>query len=313
MNISKYKYLKEKMPEVEPGKGKADGTGLNKEEQEKIEKKKEEDTLKASKKGCGTKEDKSKMEEEKYIAKFSDDNVKAVKGIVEKMKGMCNAEIKKDELAKLAEELEAAITIQPIPVATTEPAPVQEQKPVDTTPVEPVKVDVATPVVVEPTPEAVVEPVNEDASKQSEIEVAYKEVADQAVSKLKELEKLYNIEKEKNELLTRDNINLKESISKYTETAHVSLVDSTIQEISKFNELNEKELQSKKEHLSKMSDDALVIMKAEFEKINLSKMENEQLFETTPSQELDGKNVSKNANVESDNKVKDVMNHLRFR
>ncbi len=129
----------------------------------------------------------------------------------------------------------------------------------------------------------------EDTSKQSEIGKGYKKVADEAVSKMQDLNQLYKLEQDKNETLTKTNIGLTTQISKFKEEAHTTLVNDVVDEICKFEELDEKIKIQKVDELSKMSDTALEVMKAEFTKVNVSKMENEEENSTEPSQNLEGK------------------------
>ena len=273
----------------------------------------------------------SKMSKEKeYIAKFTDDKVDSVKTVVGKIREMIKADVNKDELGKLADQLEKTIVVEDIVVE-----PAVGDKPVEPVSAEPVvEPEPAEPIVAEPepkegdkpiepvTPEPVVEPEPkepvvadpvDDASKQSEKDLAYKEIAGQAISKMKELEKLYTHEKETNELLTRENLKLKESVTKFSEENHSKLMESTLTEISKFNKLEDSEIESKKVELSKMSDEALSIMKAEFEKVNTSKLESEPLFETSSSQELDGKEELSKHQESKKKDVDELIKHLNYR
>lgn len=126
----------------------------------------------------------------------------------------------------------------------------------------------------------------DETSKQSEIDSAYKKVANEAVSKLKEVNEQLKIEKGRSDALMKDNLALKEKISKFEVSTHNNLVEDTLTEMSKFSNLKGEALEKKKDEISKMSDSALEIMKAQFKEMNVSKMGEEQDPVTVPSQDL---------------------------
>ncbi len=59
------------------------------------------------------------------------------------------------------------------------------------------------------------------------------------------------LEMDKSDSLIKENIALKEEISKFKSTAHEDLVKETFVEISKFKEIAEDKVESKNEELSK--------------------------------------------------------------
>ena len=260
----------------------------------------------------------SKMEDKKdYISKLEDENVETVKGVISKLNELANAKkITKDDVKKLAQELEASI------IVTKSDKPAHQEEPTKKVEANADEVNAGEKEVGKddkdkpdegdakdkpddadkdkPDEEGKDKPDDnaaeddkdkdkEDTSKQSEIEKGYRKVADEAVSKLTEVYKLYGVEKDKNETLTKANIKLTDQIAKFKETLHKELVNDVVDEISKFKELDDKSKIKKVDELSKMSDEALDIMKAEFTKVNVSKMENEEENNTEPSQNLEGK------------------------
>ena len=261
------------------------------------------------------KEETSKME---FVTKFEDAKVDALKKVLEEMKKLGEAkEIKAEDVKKLTGELEAAITVEakPAPAEEKKEETAKDAKPEekkeDAKPEEkaedkkeeakadPAKADA------KPADEAVKEeakPAVEDkkeeakpadeTSKQSDLTKAYKGVADEAVTKMKELSGLYSAEKDKNEALTKTNLKLQEEVSKFKEDTHQKLVGDVLGEMSKFKELDDKAQNNKRDEISKMSDTALGIMKAEFKEMNVSKLEEEKT-ETKSSQELDKKEAPK--------------------
>ena len=279
----------------------------------------------------------SKMSKEnsiEYVSKLSDKAIEDVKKILGDLQKLSKEKaVTPEDIGKIAVELESAITMkksddvkptEPITPPATEPEskpdPAKvEDTPAPTPPAEPVKpsedVKPVEPVVEEPKKEDVPitptepvtpeekpaeepKPAEDSASKQSEIEKTYQEVASEAVSKMKEVTKLYKLEQEKNESMTRKNLQLSEEVSKFKDKAHNVLLDTVVNEISKFKDLQDDAKLKKREEISKMSDEALGIMKAEFEGMNISKLEEEN-NDTEPSQNLEG------------NKPEDVVSKMK--
>lgn len=152
------------------------------------------------------------------------------------------------------------------------------------------------------------DPPTDEASKQSEdIGKAYKKVADEATSKLTELNNLYKVEQDKNEALTKQNLKLKEQVSKFEEDSHNKLVTEVVDEIAKFKELDDIQKKTKTDEISKMSNEALGVMKAEFKGMNVSKLDDE-IPGTEPSQNLSGESepdsVSKMEKQSQDAEIK---------
>ncbi len=268
-----------------------------------------------------------------YVSKLTSENIEAVKVVLEDLKKLSGEkEIKADDVKKIAQELEAAIItsnvvtppvegeVQPTVQPTEETKETKEEKkdekdkPEETKEEEgdtnkdkeETKEDEGEEKKDDPKEEGDKEPEKEEkkeeekeeekeegTSKQSEIGKAYKKVAGEAVSKLTEVNKLYNLEREKNETLTKDNISLTEHISKLRAESHKDLVSNVVEELSKFKDMDDKLKKSKTDELSKMGDAALEIMKAEFTEMNVSKLEEEEANDTQPSQNLGGKEQGK--------------------
>lgn len=148
----------------------------------------------------------------------------------------------------------------------------------------------------------------DETSKQSDIQDGYKKVADDAVSKLQEVNKLYKAEKDKNEALTKENIKLSENISKFKQDSHNELVDSVVDEISKFKELNDDQKVKEKEQISKLSDEALVMMKAKYAEVNVSKLEDTEDVDTTSSENLE-EDKDKDQGAGKDDSVSKMVNN----
>jgi len=121
------------------------------------------------------------------------------------------------------------------------------------------------------------------------------------------------LEMDKSDSLIKENIALKEEISKFKSTAHEDLVKETFVEISKFKEIAEDKVESKNEELSKMSDAALNAMKAAYGEFNVSKMGEEADPITKPTQDLkpeddEDKLMSKMADSDVQRMIKQRLN-----
>lgn len=290
----------------------------------------------------------SKMEDKKeYVSKFDDENIEGVKGVIGKLNELAKAkEIKGDDLINIAQELEGLIIVTKSnkPAHQEEAKKVEandeevnaEEKEAEAAKKEEDAKKEAEDKKEDPKgndekkkddkgEEAKDEGADEgkeddkdkkegddngeEASKQSEIEKGYKQVAGEAISKMEEVNKLYKLEQDKNETLTSANIKLTEKISKFKEEAHKVLVDDVVDEICKFGELDDQNKIKKVDELSKMSDEALDVMKAEFVKVNVSKMENEEENTTEPSQNLEGKEKGEEDSVSKmEEEVKEAVN-----
>ena len=271
-----------------------------------------------------SKEETKMSEDKKEVSKFSDDKVKAIQEIVGKMKKLSEGkEINKEELVKITQELEAVIKIQEKtePIDKPKEDAKKEEKPedkaeekkdeakpdekaddkneeiIDDTKKEDKKDDAKEEIAKET--EEIKEPEKsdkkeeskdedkkDDTSKQGEIQKAYKEVADEAITKLTEINKLYKAEQSRTEELTKQNISLKEEISKFKDVEHKKLVEEVVGEMSKFRDYSEAQKDKKRHEISKMSDEALDVMKAEFSEMNVSKLAEEDT-QTQSSQELE--------------------------